>query len=77
MINLGLLIALQVIIVSVRNNGFDIDKILSNTLRVGWGIFNECGIMILVSLPYVFYFIHKGKFKFIDVKKRFCLLLVV
>ena len=74
MINLGLLIAIQVFIGSFKVNGFDIDKILSTSLRVGWGIFNECGIMMLVSIPYIFYFIHKKKLYFWNVIK---LLLIV
>jgi hypothetical protein len=69
MINLGLLIALQVIIVSFNNNGFDIDKILSSSLRVGWGIFNECGIMMLSVIPYIFYSLHKKKFYFFNLLK--------
>ena len=55
MINLGLLIAIQVVLVSIKANGFNVDKILSSSLRVGWGIFNECGIMMLVTIPYIFY----------------------
>lgn len=75
MINLGLLIALQVIIVSINENGFDIDKILSSSLRVGWGIFNECGIMMLSVIPYIFYSLHKKKFYFFNLLKLLIIIL--
>lgn len=75
MINLGLLIAIQVILVSIKANGFNVDKILSSSLRVGWGIFNECGIMMLVTIPYIFYFIHKKKFYYLSIIKLLIILI--
>lgn len=75
MINLGLFIAIQVILVSINVNGFNVDKILSTSLRVGWGIFNECGIMMLVSMPFIFYFIHKKKLYLLSIIKLLIILI--
>ena len=75
MVNLGLLIAFEVIITSIKYNGFNLDNILSNSLRVGWGIFNECGIMILVCIPYIFYFINTKKLPICNIIKLILLLI--
>lgn len=57
---LGLLIAFQVITyVTFNHNNYD--SIFQMYYHLGWGLCNEAGIMICMSLPFTFYLLGKEK----------------
>lgn len=70
---LGLLIAMQVMYTSFSDySGFE--KLFSTNASIGWGIYNEAGIMMLFCIPFIFCLLYNNVNKLVQIAKLFVIL---
>ena len=59
---MGLVVAFELVCLYMSGNAISDGKILRDTLYTGWGVYNNLGVIAVMSIPFAFYLVSRAKF---------------
>lgn len=59
---MGFIVAFEIVWIYLHGNIFEDGMIVRSRIFTGWGIYNNLGAIITMSIPFAFYFVSKSRF---------------
>ena len=61
-LTMGFIVAFEIVWIYVNGGIFEAGEIVRSRIFTGWGIYNNLGAIITMSIPFAFYFVSKSRF---------------